>query len=152
MLTHKQISALEAMGSLDLETGGKRYTITREDVVISREDIEGWLVASDDAHGVMVALDTEMTSELEMLGIARELVSRIQALRKDSGLDITDRITLDIAGSEKMVQAVETNSEYIRQETLAVSLDIVPFEAVQDGREENVNGELCRLVLDKSKS
>ncbi|MCG8344982.1 MAG: isoleucine--tRNA ligase [Chlorobiales bacterium] len=152
MLTHKQISALEAMGSLDLETGGKRYTITREDVVISREDIEGWLVASDDAHGVMVALDTEMTSELEMLGIARELVSRIQALRKDSGLDITDRITLNIAGSEKMVQAVETNSEYIRQETLAVSLDIVPFEAVQDGREENVNGELCRLVLDKSKS
>ncbi|MCG8342412.1 MAG: isoleucine--tRNA ligase [Chlorobiales bacterium] len=152
MLTHKQISALETAGSLDLEVEGKRYTITREDVVISREDIEGWLVASDDARSVMVALDTEITPELEMNGLARELVSRVQALRKDSGLEITDRIILQVAGSEKVVRAVETNREYISQETLAVALDIVPFEAVQDGREENVNGELCRLVLDKSKS
>ncbi len=152
MLTHKQISALETAGSLELEAEGKRYTITREDVVISREDIEGWLVASDDARSVMVALDTEITPELEMNGLARELVSRVQALRKDSGLEITDRIILQVAGSEKVIRAVETNREYISQETLAVALDIVPFEAVQDGREENVNGELCRLVLDKSKS
>ena len=152
MLTHKQISALETAGSLELEVEGKRYTITREDVVVSREDIEGWLVASDDARSVMVALDTEITPELEMNGLARELVSRVQALRKDSGLEITDRIILQVAGSEKVIRAVETNREYISQETLAVALDIVPFEAVQDGREENVNGELCRLVLDKSKS
>ncbi len=151
-LTHKQISALEASGSLELEIEGKRYMITLEDVVISREDIEGWLVAADDAHGVMVALDTEITPELEMLGLARELVSRVQALRKDSGLEITDRIVLQVGGSEKVERAIETNSEYIRQETLAVSLDIVPLDALQDGREENVNGEICRLMLDKSKS
>ena len=152
VMTHKQISTLEASGFLDLEVDGKSYTITREDVAISREDIEGWLVAADDVHSVMVALDTEITPELEMLGLARELVSRIQALRKDSGLEITDRIILQVAGSEKVVQAIETNSEYIRQETLAVALDIVPFDAVEGGREESVNGELCRLVLDKSKS
>ena len=152
MLTHKQISALETSGSLDLEVGGRSYTIIREDVIISREDIEGWLVAADDAHGVMVALDTEITPELELLGIARELVSRIQALRKDNGLDITDRINLRVAGSEKVERAVETNSEYIRQETLAVTLDIVPVASMQEGREENVNGEICRLFLDKSKS
>ena len=152
LLTHKQISALEGAGSLELEVHGKSYTITREDVVVSREDIEGWLVASDDAHNVMVALDTEITPELEMLGLARELVSRIQAFRKDSGLEITDRIILQIAGNDKVVRAVESNSEYIRQETLAVTLDIVPIDAVPNGREESVNGELCRLVLDKSKS
>lgn len=152
LLTRKQISTLESEGVLTLEVEGKSYTITGEDVTISREDIEGWLVASDDAHNVMVALDTGMTPELEMLGLARELVSRIQALRKDTGLEITDRITIQIAGSEKVVHAVETNSEYIRQETLAVRLDIVSMDSVAGGREESVNGELCRLVLDKSKT
>ncbi len=151
-MTHKQISALEASGSLELEVDGDSYAITREDVIVSREDIEGWLVAADDAHGVMVALDTEITPELEMLGLSRELVSRVQALRKDSGLEITDRIVLQVGGSEKVERAIEANSEYIKQETLAVSLDIVPPDALQDGREENVNGELCRLMLEKSKS
>ena len=151
-LTHKQISTLESEGALALEVEGKSYTITGEDVVISREDIEGWLVASDDAHSVMVALDTGMTPELEMLGLARELVSRIQTLRKDTGLEIIDRITLQVAGSEKVVHAVEANSDYIKQETLAVTLDIVPMDSVAGGREESVNGELCRLVLDKSKT
>ena len=152
LLTHKQISAIESMGSLDLEVDGKTYIITSEDVTVSREDIEGWLVASDDAHRVMVALDTEITPELEMLGLARELVSRIQALRKDTGLEITDRIALKIAGSEKLMHAVETHSDYIMQETLAMTLDIVPVSAVSGGREESVNGELCCLMLDKSKS
>ena len=152
VMTHKQISALEASGSLELEVDRTSYTITLEDVIISREDIEGWLVAVDDAHSVMVALDTEITPELESLGLARELVSRIQALRKDSGLEITDRIVLQVGGSKKLEQAIEANSEYIRQETLAVSLDIVDPDALRDGREESVNGELCCLMLDKSKS
>lgn len=151
VLTHKQISLLEGKGTLELDVDGQSYVITREDVIISREDIEGWLVASDDAHGVMVALDTEITPELEMLGLARELVSRIQAFRKDSGLEITDRITLQVAGSQKVMLAVEANSDYIKQETLAVTLDIVSFDTVSEGREESINGELCRLVLDKSK-
>lgn len=152
LLTHKQISALETAGSLDLEIDGKRYTITSEDVAINREDIEGWLVASDDVHYIMVALDTEITPELEMLGLARELVSRIQALRKDSGLEITDRIALKVAGGAKLRGAVEANNDYIRQETLAVTLDIVSIDTVPGGREERVNGELCRLMLEKSKS
>ncbi len=149
-LSHKQISSLETAGYLELEIDGRTYTITRDDVIVSREDIEGWLVASDDAHSVMVALDTEISAELEMLGLARELVSRIQALRKESGLEITDRIVLRVSGSEKLAMAVEANSGYIRQETLAVALDILSPDAMENGREEDINGELCRLALDKS--
>jgi len=152
ILTHREIATLETEGSLSLDVEGKIYTITGEDVVVSREDIEGWLVGSDDASGVMVALDTEITPELEMLGLSRELVSRIQALRKDSGLEITDRIEVRVAGSEKVVLAVEKNRDYIRQETLAVVLDVVSPETLSGGREESLNGELCRFVLDKSKS
>ncbi len=149
-LSHKQISSLETDGNLDLEIDGKTYTITRDDVIVSREDIEGWLVASDDAHSVMVALDTEISAELEMLGLARELVSRIQALRKESGLEITDRIVLRVSGSEKLAMAVEANSGYIREETLAVALDVVSSDAMDDGRNEDINGEICRLALVKS--
>nr|MBC8523938.1 class I tRNA ligase family protein [Chlorobium phaeobacteroides] len=152
ILTHREIATLETEGSLSLDVEGKIYTITGEDVVVSREDIEGWLVGSDDASGVMVALDTEITPELEMLGLSRELVSRIQALRKDSGLEITDRIEVRVAGSEKVVLAVEKNRDYIRQETLAVVLDVVSPETLSGGREESLNGELCSFVLDKSKS
>ncbi|ASQ89972.1 isoleucine--tRNA ligase [Prosthecochloris sp. GSB1] len=152
MLTPRQIAVLEAEGSLEVDLEGRLFTITRSDVDISREDMEGWLVESDDAHRVMVALDTEITPELEMLGMARELVSRIQALRKESGLEITDRIVLTVAGGESVRESVAANGDYIASETLAVSLDAVAFAELDGGREESVNGELCRIKLEKSKS
>ena len=151
ILTPRQIATLETDGSLDLEIGEKRFTITSADVEISREDIEGWLVESDDTHRVMVALDTEITPELELLGLARELVSRIQTLRKESGLKITDRIDLKIVGGEKIRNAVETNGKYIAEETLAMTLEIAAEESFADGSGESVNGELCRITLEKSK-
>jgi len=152
MLTPRQIAVLETEGSLELDVDGRSFTINRHDVDISREDMEGWLVESDDAHRVMVALDTEITPELEMLGMARELVSRIQTLRKDNGLEITDRIVLTVAGGDSVRESVEANSDYIASETLAVSLDAVAFADMEGGREESVNGELCRIKLEKSKS
>lgn len=148
-LTHRQISMLEQHGALELDVDGKMFTLEREDVDVLREDIEGWLVASDEPHRVMVALDTEITPELERLGLARELVSRIQALRKESGLEITDRISLCIGGTEKIVGAVEATMEYIKSETLALELEIVGADTLPTEREESVNGELCRFVLEK---
>ena len=150
-LTHRQISALESDGVLQLEVDGRIFTIQRDDVDVLREDIEGWLVASDEPHRVMVALDTEMTPELEMLGLARELVSRIQSLRKESGLEITDRIVLRVGGGERIIRTVEENNAYIMAETLAVSLDSVRLEDLPEDREETINGELCRFALEKSK-
>jgi isoleucyl-tRNA synthetase len=151
IMSHKQIALLEKEGRLSLELDGKVYDILREDVEIMHEDIEGWLVASDEANGIMVALDTEMNEELEMLGLSRELVSRIQALRKESGLDITDRISLAIEGSAKLLDAVKRNDAYIKAETLATALAVTSLDpsCATMGRDESVNGEICRLSLEK---
>jgi len=151
MMTHKQIAVLEHQGHLSLELDGRVFDIVRDDVEIMHEDIEGWLVASDEQNGIMVALDTEMNEELEMLGLSRELVSRIQALRKESGFEITDRISLAIQGSEKLQDAANKNDAYIKAETLATKLTVTAFDpsfAIQ-GREEAVNGEICWLSLEK---
>ena len=151
IMSHKQIAFLEKNGELSLELDGREFELKREDVEILHEDIEGWLVAFDEANGIMVALDTEMTEELEMLGLSRELVSRIQALRKESGLDITDRISLALQCSEKLLEAVRSNDAYIKLETLAT---VLVFEKLDPdfrtkGKEETVNGEICRLSLEK---
>jgi len=151
IMSHNQIALLEKQGTLSLELDGKGFDILREDVEIMHEDIEGWLVASDEANGIMVALDTEMTEELQMLGLSRELVSRIQSLRKESGFDITDRISLSIQGSEKLLDAVKRNDAYIKAETLATALittHVDPSSAAA-GRQETVNGEICWLSLEK---
>jgi isoleucyl-tRNA synthetase len=152
IMSHKQLSKLEKEGELQIELDGKTFLLNREDVDIVHEDIEGWLVAADDAHRIMVALDTEITEELEMMGLARELVSRVQTLRKESGLDITDRIMLRIEGSDKLLQAVKSNDAYIKDETLSTELSIVLYDpASTAGKSESVNGELCLLSLEKSR-
>ncbi|UWX57946.1 isoleucine--tRNA ligase [Chlorobaculum sp. MV4-Y] len=153
IMSRKQISRLETEGSIEIDLGGRICTVLREDVDIVHEDIEGWLVAADDAHRIMVALDTEITEELEMLGLARELVSRIQTLRKESGLEITDRIALTIAGSEKLLAAARKSESYIMDETLATSIALLPLDDSQPGDgAEQVNNELCQLSLEKSGS
>ena len=151
MMSHKQIALLEHQGHLSLELDGKVFDIQRDDVDVMHEDIEGWLVASDEQNGIMVALDTEMNEELEMLGLSRELVSRIQSLRKESGFDITDRISLSIQGSEKLLDAVKKNDAYIKAETLTTSLIATAFDpsSAIKGREEMVNGESCFVSLEK---
>ena len=147
IMSHKQISLLEKQGALSFELDGRIFDLQREDVEIVHEDIEGWLVASDEAHGIMVALDTEMTEELEMLGLSRELVSRIQMLRKESGFEITDRIKIYINTSEKLWRAIESHEAYIKAETLALSLEIKRGQAPD--RIYAVNDQQCALSLEK---
>ncbi len=151
IMSHKQIAVLEKEGNLSLELDGRVFDLVREDVEIMHEDIEGWLVASDETNGLMVALDTEMTEELEMQGLARELVSRIQALRKESGLEIIDRIALSLYGSEKLQDAVKRNEAYVTSETLATTLAIGTLDTLSltGGKEEMINGEICRLFLER---
>ena len=98
----------------------KSFDITLEDVEISNNDIEGWLVATD--NGITVALDTTLTPDLINEGYARELVSKIQNLRKDSGFDVTDRINISIcfsSGVDIWENGLITKKEYICSETLA---------------------------------
>ncbi|MBV5303027.1 MAG: isoleucine--tRNA ligase [Chlorobium sp.] len=149
IMSHKQIALLEKEGVLPLELDGKVFELHREDVEIMHEDIEGWLVASDEAHGIMVALDTEMTKELAMLGDARELVSRIQTDRKGNGFAITDRISIYIKTSEKLWCAIKAHEAYIKEETLALSL---AGDMPRPGIQYLINGHECELLLDKSRS
>ena len=99
---------------------GEQIELALEDFEIRAEDIPGWLVASE--NGLTVALDNTISDELRQEGIARELVNRVQNLRKDSGLDVTDKIILTISTSESIQKALAENQLYICEEVLASDL------------------------------
>ena len=103
----------------------KTFEISIEDVEIINNDIEGWLVETD--NGVTVALDTTLTPELIYEGIAREFVSKIQNMRKDSGFEVTDRIIISVDANEDIASAIKTKNDYIYNETLCNTLYFTPL-------------------------
>ncbi|MBJ6367556.1 isoleucine--tRNA ligase [Snuella sedimenti] len=119
----QDIKKIEQNGSLELDINGKNITLDIEDVEITSQDIEGWLVANEGA--LTVALDVTITDALRREGIARELVNRIQNLRKDSGFEVTDRIDVKLQKDEHIVNAVDANIAYIKTETLTDELEII---------------------------
>ena len=121
-LSQSDILAIEQQGEYALEVEGEQIKLHLEDVIITNKDIEGWLVASSGNY--TVALDISLSESLVNEGIARELVNRIQNLRKDSGLEVTDKILLNIEGDEAIEKAVNENREYIMNETLCEQLEI----------------------------
>lgn len=114
------------------EIEGAEVVLDADDFVITTEDIPGWLVAVD--NHLTVALDITLTDELKQEGIARELVNRIQNLRKESGLDVTDRIVLYVDTNQTIREAIDQNESYIKQEVLA---DRIQWGA-SEGSEETV--------------
>lgn len=140
-MTSEDIKKIEQNGSLDVDCNGKIINLELSDVEITSQDIEGWLVANEGA--ITVALDVTISNELREEGIARELVNRIQNLRKDSGFEVTDRISVQLQDDKQIAQAVKTNLEYIKAETLTDSLDVV--EQVDNGIDiafDNINTKL----------
>jgi isoleucyl-tRNA synthetase len=123
-MTPEEISQLEKAGQLSVEVDGQSVTLAPEDVEIRTEDLPGWLVATDGP--LTVALDVTLTDELRHEGVARELVNRLQNLRKDSGLEVQDKIRVTLGADQpELVQAVENFGDYIRTEVQAVSLELV---------------------------
>ncbi|QTN39997.1 isoleucine--tRNA ligase [Cryomorphaceae bacterium] len=118
-----QIREIERADVYQLEIDGETVTLNKDDVEITSEDIPGWLVASE--NGLTVALDVTLTDALKEEGTARELVNRIQNIRKDSGLEVTDRITLEMKSHPALEAAVQNNRSYICSETLAEDLALV---------------------------
>ena len=119
----KEIAELEKNQEMELDLGEEKLTISMEDVEITTDDIPGWLVASE--GGLTVALDITLTEELKGEGVARELVNRIQNMRKDSDFEVTDRIEIKIKNTPAISSAVEANKIYICAEVLADSLELV---------------------------
>jgi isoleucyl-tRNA synthetase len=118
-----QINELDKLGEITINSSEKSITLTVEDVEISSQDIPGWLVAN--SNGITVALDITISEELRKEGIARELVNRIQNIRKDSGFDVTDKIKVQLLKNEIIEQAVLANESYIKSETLTNELIFV---------------------------
>ncbi|OAE93957.1 isoleucine--tRNA ligase [Flavobacterium psychrophilum] len=127
--TADQISQLDKEGMLDIVISGKDITLSAEDVEIASQDIEGWLVAN--SGGITVALDITISDELRKEGIARELVNRIQNLRKDSGYDVTDKITVSVEKNDKINQAILDNQDYIKSETL--TKELILLDSIENG-------------------
>lgn len=119
-LSQTDIQEIERLGEINMVINGKDVTLGIDEVEISSQDIEGWLVASSGA--ITVALDVTITEELRKEGVARELVNRIQNLRKDSGYDVTDKIDVKLQKDGFVEKAVEDNISYIKTETLTAQL------------------------------
>lgn len=119
-LSADQINELDKKGTLDIVIAGNNVTLSLEDVEITSQDIEGWLVAN--SNGITVALDITISEELKNEGIARELVNRIQNIRKDSGFEVTDKIKVQIKRNGLLEEAILKNEDYIKSETLTDSL------------------------------
>ena len=146
-LTQAEIARLETEGTLALAVEGESITVERADVEIVSEDIPGWVVANEGA--LTVALDIEVTDDLRREGLAREMVKRIQAYRKDNGFEITDHINIVMqAGDAAMCEAVEAFREYICTQVLA---DSFTFAAdVADAAAFDFDGTIINVNISKA--
>ncbi|MEJ6711171.1 MAG: isoleucine--tRNA ligase [Flavobacteriales bacterium] len=141
------IKQIEEKGGLDIEINGKSIRLQFDDVEITSQDIEGWLVANQGA--MTVALDVTISEPLRAEGIARELVNRIQNLRKDSGFEVTDRIEVFLQADENIENAIKLNLEYIKIETLTDELHLV--EQLDKGIEVSFDAISSKLHIQKFK-
>ena len=121
-LNQEDIQLIEKNGEIPLTYQNKSINLLLKEVEISSQDIEGWQVAS--AGSLTVALDIDINEELRREGIARELVNRIQNMRKDSGFEVTDKITVSILKDGTVEEAVSANLDYIKTETLTATLHL----------------------------
>ena len=141
----EDIKKIEQNGNLDVEINGKNINLGLDDVEITSQDIEGWLVANEGA--LTVALDVTITEELRKEGIARELVNRIQNLRKDSGFEVTDRIDVQLQNDAQVAAAIASNEDYIKSETLTEELQLM--DNLNDGIEIAFDEVNTKLFIQK---
>ena len=146
-LNSEDIQKIEEKGAIELEINGKSITLNLDDVEISSQDIEGWLVANQGS--VTVALDITVSDSLKQEGIARELVNRIQNLRKNSGFEVTDHIDICILDNKNITNAVLNNLDYIKIETLTKKLKLV--NKLDNGIEIDFDGISTKLLVTLNK-
>jgi isoleucyl-tRNA synthetase len=144
-LSNGQINQLDKAGTIDIVIAGNSITLSLEDVEITSQDIEGWLVAN--SNGITVALDITISAELKQEGIARELVNRIQNLRKDSGFEVVDKITVHLQKNTELENAVKANEDYIKSETLTQML--IFEDTIINGTEIEFDEIKTRIIITK---
>ena len=144
-MSQEEIHAFEKNNGTHLDVDGVDVELTLEDALISTQDIPGWAVTSQD--DLTVALDMTITDELMQEGLAREIVNRVQNLRKTGGFEVTDRIVLTIEKNEKTDAAVKQFGDYICNETLATITEVDALDGVE--AEELVEGVNVKLKIQK---
>jgi isoleucyl-tRNA synthetase len=146
-MTAEDITILEKHNTFPIILAdGTQLSLTIEDVEIRSQDIPGWAVASE--GGITVALDITISEELKKEGIARDVVNRVQNLRKDMGLEVQDKIKITIQKMDTLVNsALAVNKEYICTETQALSLDLV--DILQDGKEVEMDEQVLIMKIEK---
>ncbi|MBR6847815.1 MAG: isoleucine--tRNA ligase [Bacteroidales bacterium] len=147
-MTQDEIHAYEKNNGTHLDVDGVDVELTLEDALISTQDIPGWAVTSE--GNFTVALDMTITEELFNEGLAREIVNRVQTLRKNSGFEVTDRIVISIEKNEQIETAVERFNSYICSETLANSIQIVDKLEGDDVLEDELTDKvIVRMKITK---
>ena len=143
-LTQEQIAELESNGTIGINVEGQDLTVEVADVEIISEDIPGWLVANEGS--LTVALEVELTDELRQEGMAREIINRVQNIRKESGLEITDRISITLAPNAEIEKSVAAFGEYIKTQVLADAITIAP----NDGNEVEFDDFKLNIKITKN--
>ena len=143
--TAEDINKIEKEGVISVKINENFVNLSIEEVEIASQDIEGWLVSNQ--GNLTVALDVTITDDLREEGNARELINRVQNLRKDSGLDVTDRIKLSIQKNSILEQAVQTNESYIKNETLTEQLLFV--DEIKEGTEISFDTIETKILIEK---
>jgi len=146
-LSNKEIVELEQNGIFILNLPGGEVQLTAEDVEIITEDMPGWLTANEGK--LTVALDITVTEELLKEGIARELVNRIQNIRKQNGFEITDRIAVEIEKRDEINDAVTAFSGYIASQTLAADISLV--DKLENGVELDFDEFMVKVNVEKTR-
>ena len=141
----EDINKIEKDRNILLAINGKEITLELADVEISSKDIEGWLVANEGS--LTVALDVTITEDLRKEGVARELVNRIQNARKDTGLEVTDKIKLTVLNFENLQQSISENRAYIMSETLTKELVFV--DELKGGTEIEFDTIKSKILIEK---
>ena len=146
-LNQDDINQLQRDGVYTLSlSNGESFELTLDEVVINSTDMPGWQVTSE--NGITVALDLTITDALEQEGVAREIVNKIQNLRKTKDFQVTDYIDVTLSHSDKINVAIEAFNDYIRGEILAQSITIQPNFEAED--ELDINQEIIQVRLSKS--
>ncbi|MBO5747628.1 MAG: isoleucine--tRNA ligase [Muribaculaceae bacterium] len=146
-MDQKQISELERNGQYTFAELPESPVVTTEDVEIIPEDVPGWLVAND--GNITVALDVTVTDELRNEGMARELVNRIQNIRKSSDFEITDKVMVEITRNEQTDAAIQTFGSYISAQVLATEINIVDTIEDERGVELDIDGIVVKVLVVK---
>ncbi len=146
-MSSAEVVQLDRDGAFATDVNGTAITVSREDVTISAQSMEGWLVESGD--GLTVALDTMLTPELINEGLAREFVNRVQNLRKDAGLEVTDRIRIHFEAPQRVADAVLAMTEYVKSETLATQV-VSGRDGAEHWTQSEIEGEACGIGISRA--